>query len=177
MNKIVLAGTILLLPFLTCAQSEKQKRASVDTRVMYDVRGQGIEAAYDFVIRNHQRHPVIIGVASDDAKFIEAVKQIIREMDWQGYENIVLLLNDKRKTANADGETHDVIFYKNDNIDCRIVKADGSWGIVFVGKQSKLSSVMLAKNESDYPLSLIRTKIRTTHNGSGADNFVSGVGD
>jgi len=143
---------------------------------MYDARGQGIKAAYDFVILNHKKHPVIIGVATDDKQFIEALKQIIREMDRQGYENIVLLLNDKKEDAKDNRETHDVNFYKNGDLIGGISKINGEWWLVVETVQN-LTAIAMEKEKADYPLSVIRTKIRTTHDESGAENFVTSFGD
>lgn len=132
-----------------------------DTRKGWDLRNHGYDSAMSFVVRYNQSLSVLIGVATSDEKLVEEIKQIIRELDWRGFENIGLVLHDQLQSSKENGETHDIFFYQDGYPLASITKRNGVWYYISL-KDDKPNEIIDLRNETkSYPVTLIRTKIKT----------------
>lgn len=171
-RKILLKAMLCLLPFIAYAQNDRQALAAKDTRKGYDLRGQGFNAALQFVHQDPNKFPVMIGVATKDEKFMAAVIKIIQEMDRAGYEDLGLMYYDTQNTPNRGFAIHEVMFFKDGKLTGMILKYDTGWYFASVGADNKRAIAPIECTE-EYPLTLIRTKIRTTHAGSKGRSYTN----
>lgn len=157
LRKQILLSAVLIL---SLAQPNTSHAQNVDTRKGYDLRGHGFDSSISFIVRQNPQLPVIVRLVTDDAQLTENIKNIIRKLDNDGYENIALLLGDKNLDAQYKEYNSNVItFYRIGDPIAALVKGDGNWYIVFV-KTGKMEGIMLEANESKYPNTLIKLLIK-----------------
>ena len=168
-HSLKLAVLFLLIGITFSAFGQNKNQASPITMKGYDFRTKGHDSGMYYLARISELEPVVIAVATKDEKFVEAMKKLFREMDDDGYEHITLLFYDL-DPKQAD-QKYSLLFLQNGEVTTAMTGYDGEvWFFIPVKQSKAVTGTKLTMPNGEYPMSIIRTKIRTTCEGSVSSN-------